>query len=148
MKMRNGLAIGIAAFCLGTAPAMAQSEGGGGVPISNVGGVTNSNFGGVTNSSPQGVPSFGSPGSSGSAGYNSSVLEQARSFQQQLVDAQTGQACTGVRSFLRTPQACPANEKLIKAKADATTFLESVKTPSPNMLATPQGVSAKSNPTW
>jgi hypothetical protein len=147
MKMRNGLAISIAALCLGTAPAMAQSEGG--VTNSNVGGVTNSNFGGVTNSNPQGVPSFGSPGSSGgSAGYNSSVLEQARSLQQQLADAQTGQACTGTRSFLRTPQACPTNEKLIKAKADATTFLESVKTPGPNLLATPQGVTTKSNPTW
>jgi hypothetical protein len=143
MNMRNGLAISIAALCLGNAPAMAQE-----VPTSNVGSVTNSNFGGVNNSGPQGGSSFGSPGSSGSAGYNSSVLEQARSFQQQLVDAQTGQACTGVRSFLRTPQACPTNEKLIKAKADATAFLESVKNPGPNMLATPQGVAAKSSPTW
>jgi hypothetical protein len=150
MKICNVLAIGIAALCLGTAPAMAQSTNSnvGGATNSNFGGVINSNFGGVNNSNPQGVPSFGSPASSGSAGYNSSVLEQARSLQQQLADAQTGQACTGTRSFLRTPQACPTNEKLIKAKADATTFLESVKTPGPNLLATPQGVTAKSNPTW
>jgi hypothetical protein len=138
MNMRSSLAIGIAALCLGTTPAMA----------SNFTGTNNSNVSGVNNSNPQGVPSFGTPASTGSAGYNSSVLEQARSLQQQLADAQTGQACTGTRSFLRTPQTCPTNEKLIKAKADATAFLESVKTPGPNLLATPQGVVAKANPTW
>jgi hypothetical protein len=125
MNMRSSLAIGIAALCLGTTPAMA----------SNFTGTNNSNVSGVNNSNPQGVPSFGTPASTGSAGYNSSVLE-------------TGQACTGTRSFLRTPQTCPTNEKLIKAKADATAFLESVKTPGPNLLATPQGVVAKANPTW
>jgi hypothetical protein len=136
MKMRNSLALGVIALSLGTTPVLAQSNNGG------------SNATGVINTSPGGVPSFGSPGSSTTTGYSTTVLEQAKALQQQLADAQSVQACSGTRSFLRTPQACPTNERLIKAKADATAFLESVKTPGPNLLAAPPTAVAKSTPTW
>jgi hypothetical protein len=139
MKMRDSLALGVVALCLATAPAMSQS---------NNGGANNSNLGGVNNSQPSGPSSFGSPGSSTTTGYNATVLEQAKSLQQQLADAQTVQACSGTRSFLRTPQACPTNEKLTEVKAKATAFLESVKNPGPDLLAAPANVVAKSNPTW
>jgi hypothetical protein len=144
MKTHNSLAVSIAtALSLAiVTPAFAQ------IAPSNNGGVGNSNLGGVINTSPGGVPSFGSPGSSTTTGYSTTVLEQAKALQQQLADAQSVQACSGTRSFLRTPQACPTNEKLIKAKADATAFLESVKTPGPNLLAAPATAVAKSNPTW
>ncbi len=139
MKTHNSLVVSLAtALSLATVtPAFAQ--------IAPVG---VSNVGGVNNSQPGGIPSFGSPGSSTNTGYSTTVLEQAKALQQQLADAQSVQACSGTRSFLRTPQACPTNEKLIKAKADATAFLESVKTPGPNLLAAPPTATAKSNPTW
>jgi hypothetical protein len=141
MKMRDSLAIGAATIlCLSSTPAFAQ--------ISNNGGVGNSNYGGVLNSGPQGVINSGTPGSTGSAGYSASVLDQAKSLQQRLADSQTGQSCTGVRSFLRTQQACPTNAELNKAKADAVAFLDSVKNPNASLLAPSSAPTAKFNPSW
>jgi hypothetical protein len=131
MNMRNSLALGVVALCLGNAPAMAQS-----------------NNGGANNSQPGGITSFGSPGSSTTTGYSTTVLDQARSLQQQLADAQSVRSGSGTRIFLRTPQAAPTNERLIKAKADATAFLESVRNPGSNLLAAPTTAVAKPNPTW
>jgi hypothetical protein len=143
MKMRDSLAIGAATIlCFGSTPAFAQI-----VNNSNMGGVNNSNSTGVNTNNPP-ITNFGTSGGTGSAGYNASVLDQARSLQQRLADSQTGQSCTGVRSFLRTQQACPTNAELNKAKADAVAFLDSVKNPNASLLAPSSAPAAKFNPTW
>jgi hypothetical protein len=160
MKLRDSLgAVLLAAVCLAAAPAYAQRT-------------NNSNTTGVGSYAPP--LTFGSPGSTGSAGYNSSTLSQAQSLQQQLAAAQNAldtcnakpaAAPTGPRSFTRTSQAqacgcaggaggCPEGERaqleanLAKAKADAAAFLESVKNPGVNLLAAPETTAAKFGPTW
>jgi hypothetical protein len=165
MKLRDSLAAAVlAAICI-TAPAYAQN--------SNVTGTNNSNMTGVNNSNAPGT-SFGSPASSSSSGYNAATLSQAQTLQQQLAAAQNAldtcnakpaAAPTGPRSFTRTSQAqacgcaggaggCPEGERaqleanLAKAKTDAAAFLESVKNPGANLLATPQTTAAKVGPTW
>jgi hypothetical protein len=164
MKLRDSFAAAVlAAACL-AAPASAQ------VNNSNVSGTNNSNFSGFNNSN-SGIPGLGSPSSPGSAGFNSNVLGQAQSLQQQLAAAQNalnsftpppGAAPAGPRYFSRASQDCGCapppgdggkNERaqleanLAKAQADAAAFLESVKNPGADKLGTAQA-GAQSGPTW
>jgi hypothetical protein len=163
MKLRDSFAAAVlAAACL-AAPASAQ------VNNSNVTGTNNSNFSGFNNSN-SGIPGQSFPGATGSAGFNSNVLGQAQSLQQQLAAAQNAlnsftppPAATpsGPRYFARTSQDCPCNKpagdggqeraqleaNLAKAQADAAAFLESVKNPGPDKLGA-AATGAQVGPTW
>ncbi len=171
MKLRDSLATAaLAVLCL-SAPAFAQANNNSnssGSNNSNATGTNNSNLTGVSGSPLSG--SGGGPGS-GSAGYNSSVLGQAQSLQQQLAAAQSAvdnfkppvEAPSGPRSFARNPQPCDcakpsgdggAQERaqleanLAKAKADAAAFLDSVRNPGPDKLGDVRSTGQRSSPTW
>jgi hypothetical protein len=180
MKLRDSLAAAALAVLCSSAPAFAQANNGSngtGVNNSNMTGVNNSNATGTNNSNATGVggtPLSGSDGGpgAGSAGYNSSVLGQAQSLQQQLAAAQSAVdnfkppaevAPSGPRSFARNPQPCDcaqpsgdggAQERaqleanLAKAKADAAAFLDSVKNPGPDKLGDVRSTGQSSGRTW
>jgi opacity protein-like surface antigen len=180
MKLRDSLATAaLAVLCL-SAPAFAQANNNSnssGTNNSNSSGTNNSNSSSTNNSNLTGVSgsplsgSGGGPGS-GNAGYNSSVLGQAQSLQQQLAAAQSAVdnfrppadvAPSGPRSFARNPQPCDcakpsgdggAQERaqleanLAKAKADAAAFLDSVRNPGPDKLGDVRSTGQRSGPTW
>jgi hypothetical protein len=161
MKLRDSFAAAVLAAACFAAPAYSQS---------NVSGTNNSNLSGFNNSNSS-VPGQGSPGSAGSAGFNSNTLGQAQSLQQQLAAAQNAlnsftppPAATpsGPRYFARTSQDCPCNKptgdggaqeraqleaNLAKAQADAAAFLESVKNPGADKLGA-AATGAQVGPTW
>jgi hypothetical protein len=154
MKLRDGFAAAVLATVCLAAPASAQFNN------SNVTGTNNSN---------SSIPGQGFGGSAGSAGFNSNVLGQAQSLQQQLAAAQNALnsftplpvAPSGPRYFARASQECNcansgdggAQERaqleanLAKAQADAAAFLESVKNPGSDKLGDVQA-GAQVGPTW
>jgi hypothetical protein len=152
MKMRDSLAISATLLCFTVAPAFAQIANGAG----------NSNYGGVLNSGPQGqcfgsvngkTSCFGSGSNSGSAGYSSSVLEQASSLQQRLTAAQAAasERRSGIRAYVRNPQPAQpsaAQVELSKVKTDTLAFLDSIKNPGAGLLGAGTGPAAKYSPTW
>jgi hypothetical protein len=162
MKLRDSLAIAVLASACLAAPAFAQSNN------SNSTGANNSNFSGFNNSNSS-IPGQGFAGSPGSAGFNSNVLGQAQSLQQQLAAAQNAlnaftpppAAPSGPRYFARNSQDCNcgttgdggAQERaqleanLAKAQADAAAFLESVKNPGSDKLGA-AATGAQVGPTW
>jgi hypothetical protein len=178
MKLRDSLAVAaLASLCL-VAPAYAQTNNSGTTGTNNSGttGTNNSGTTGTNNSGATGIvgspgAGFGGPGA-GSAGYNSSVLGQAQSLQQQLAAAQSAVdnfkppaevAPSGPRSFARNPQPCDcaqpsgdggAQERaqleanLAKAKADAAAFLDSVRNPGPDKLGDVRSTGQSSGRTW
>jgi hypothetical protein len=173
MKLRDSIAAAALATACLAVPAYGQSTNNSGItgvntsssPITNNSGITGAN----NNNSP--IPNTGGFGAPGSAGFNSSVLSQAQSLQQQLAAAQNAlnsftppstAAPVGPRYFARNSQDCPCNKpsgdggaqeraqleaNLAKAQADAAAFLESVKNPGSDKLG-PVTAGVKIGPTW